>query len=135
MRTPNDLDKNVVDAWLHAGRTSRISGLDLAPMAHPVLPETAQCIVKGQAAAYFLRQHPQDNIWFLKKFAPSRRPSDAYLNTVHECLPGGFEFFTCTQRRLVTAGHVDHRYSVYRTPEFCDWLEGTILMPKVPGSP
>jgi len=100
-----------------------------------MLPDTAQCIVKGQAAAYFLRQHPQDNIWLLKKFASSRRPSDAYLNTVHECLPGGFEFFTCTQRRLVTAGHVDHRYSKYRAPEFSAWLEGTILMPKVPGSP
>ena len=135
MRAPNDTGKNVVDAWLSSGQTMRISGLDLSPVPHPVFPETAQCIVKGQAAAYFLRQHPQENIWLLKKFAPSRRPSDAYLNIVHECLPGGFEFFTCTQRRLLTAGHLDRRYSAYGATEFNDWIEGTILMPKVPGSP
>ena len=113
IRTATDPDNDIVDHWLRSGQTARISGLDFLPVPHPTMPDVAQCIVKGQAAVYFLRQHPQDNVWLLKKFTPSRRPSDAYLNTVHECLPGGIEFFTCTQRRLVTSGHVDHRYSAY----------------------
>lgn len=135
MPTRNITHQDVIDRWLGAGQTARISGLDFTPLAHPILPDTAQRIVKGQAAGYLLRQHPQGNVWFLKKFAPSRRPSDAYLQAVDRCLPGGVEFFTCTQRRLITANHVDHRYSAYKAAEFLSWIEGTILMPKVPGSP
>ena len=126
---------SAIDAWHGSGKTVRIAGLDFLPMSHPILAETVQTIVKGQAAAYFLRQQPQGNTWLLKKFAPSRRPSDAYLAAVHACLPGGVEFFTCTQRRLLCTRHVDGRYSEYKSHELSAWLDGSILMPKVPGSP
>jgi hypothetical protein len=103
-------------------------------MCHPAFQDTAQRVVKGQAAVYFLRQQPHGSVWLLKKFSPSRRPSDEYLARVQECLPGGIEFFTCTQRRFLSADLVDGRYSPYRAPEFAAWLEGTLLMPKVPGT-
>jgi serine/threonine protein kinase len=135
MIAPNDVGENVVDTWLWSHLTVRILGLDFEPLPHLVLSDAAQCIVKGQAAVYFLRQQSQGNIWLLKKFTPSRRPSDEYLEAVHQCLPGGIEFFTCTQRRLITPDHVDRRYSAYKAWDLFSWLAGTILMPKVPGSP
>jgi serine/threonine protein kinase len=129
-----DTGVSSVDAWLWSGQTMRLAGLDFVPMCHPAFQDTAQRVVKGQAAVYFLRQQPHGSVWLLKKFSPSRRPSDEYLARVQECLPGGIEFFTCTQRRFLSADLVDGRHSPYRAPEFAAWLEGTILMPKVPGT-
>ncbi|NLX15201.1 MAG: hypothetical protein GXY44_16355 [Phycisphaerales bacterium] len=127
-------DQGVVEQWLASHQPARIAGFDLQPVAHPLLPDTPQRIVKGQAAVYFLKdQH--DNIWLLKKFTLSRRPTDAYLEQVSKLLPGRASFFTCTQRRILCSDHLDYSYSNYRNHELSDWLTGTILMPKVPGSP
>lgn len=126
---------NSIDRWLCSGKSARIVGLDLMPVAHPVLTDTAQCVVKGQASVFFLREQTHGSQWLLKKFAPSRQPTDAYLEAVQRCLPGGAAFFTCTQRRLLTAGHYARWQSAYNSPELAVWLEGTILMPKVPGMP
>ena len=93
MNASNGAAKNVVDGWLQAGQTVRISGLDFMPKSHRVLTDAALCVIKGQATAYFLCQHPKGNIWLLKKFAPSKRPSDEYMHAVHHCLPGGIEFY------------------------------------------
>jgi len=135
MTTTDNTCTEVVDDWLSSNLTARISGLDLKPIPHPILPNSAQCVVKGQASVFFLRQYPHGHTWLLKKFAPSRRPSDLYLEAVTRCLPGGASFFTCTQRRLLTARHLDWRSSEYRDANLAGWLEGTVLMPKVPGSP
>lgn len=52
--------------WLASGLTARICGLDMAPIPHPLLPSEPQRIAKGQASAYFLRQHPHGHQWLLK---------------------------------------------------------------------
>ena len=127
--------QEIIEHWLASGEPVRISGLDLVPMSHPAMPDMPRCVTKGQATVFFLKQVPFGNVWLLKKFAPSRRPSDEYLAAVTQCLPGGIEFFTCTQRRLLTTRHLDRWNSGFSNPGMAQWLEGTILMPKVPGSP
>ena len=130
-----DSGREILEHWLASGQTVRISGLDFIPMPHPSMPQMPRCVMKGQATAFFLRQVPFENTWLLKKFAPSRRPSNDYLAAATRCLPGSVEFFTCVQRRLLTAKHLDTWNSGFRSTQMSQWLEGTILMPKVPGSP
>jgi len=134
MSTSIPMNGDVMEHWLLSGKSARISGLDLKPLAHPAMPSTPRRVVKGQAAVYFMQQSPHQNTWLIKKFTPSRRPSDTYLQAVSRCIPGQAEFFTCTQRRFLTAGHLDRRYSQYVSDGLPDWIEGTILMPAVPGS-
>jgi len=128
-------DRDIMERWLHSGLTARISGLDLKPLPHPILPGSPQCVVKGQASVYFMQQHLHDNIWLLKKFIPSRRPTNAHLEAVSRYIPGKACFFTCTQRRILESKHLDRRYSAFKDPELIRWLQDVILMPKVPGSP
>ena len=134
MDTKMNTDIDVANHWLLSGQTMRISGLDLKPLAHPILHKTVWCITKGQATVFFLEQVSHGKIWLLKKFSPGRRPTDEYLQTVNDYLPGGAEFFTCTQRRLLCPEHIDWRNSPYKRSGMANFIEGTILMPKVPGT-
>jgi len=127
--------ETLMNEWLASGQTARICGLDFEPVPHPAMPDTPQCVVKGQASVFFLRQTPHNNTWLLKKFAPARRPMDDYLQAVTQYLPGDAAFFTCTQRRFVQSSHLDRAFSGFNEPQLGSWLEGTILMPKVPGEP
>jgi len=131
----SDLDTTVVDRWLTSGETIRLCGLDLRPLPHPLMPGRARSVTKGQATVWFLGQHPHGTRWLLKKFHNAQRPTDAYLNAVHQCLPGSISFFTCMQRRLVEARHLDAYASGFRESTLAAWLAGTVLMPKVPGEP
>lgn len=124
---------DVMQRWLLSGMTARISGLDFIPVAHPLAPNTVSSITKGQACVYLIRQIPQETIWFLKEFAPSRRPDDRYLLEVARHVPGHLEFISCTQRRLLAREHVDRHHSDFRDPGLADFLDGCILTPKVPG--
>jgi len=126
-------DAEVVERWLLSGKTARISGLDLKPLPHPMMLDVPQSVKKGQATVFFVKQFPHGHIWLLKKFAPSRRPSNAYLGALNSCVPGQIGFFACTQRRLLNAGHLDRRHAAFGDTNLARWLEGTILMPRVPG--
>jgi len=134
MDTNMNTDIDVTNSWLQSGQTIRISGLDLRPLAHPILDKTVRCITKGQATVFFLEQVPHGRIWLLKKFTTGRRPTDEYMQAVNDYLPGGPGFYTCTQRRLLCREHIDRRNSTYRQSEMENFIEGTILMPKVPGT-
>jgi hypothetical protein len=117
-------NNDIVSDWLTSCQTVRICGLDLRPVPHGVFPNRPLCIVKGQAAVYFLRDVRHGNIWLLKVFSPGRRPTDDYLAAVGRCLPGTAEFFTCKQRRLLTEDHMDLRNSDYRNPALARLTEG-----------
>ncbi|GEM_PF-3421285 len=134
MPAANDGSFDLMERWLASGGTARISGFDVRPVPHPLLPETVQSVTKGQASVFFLRQEPHGNIWLLKKFSPSKSPSHEYLKAIHRYLPAGPEFFSCTQRRILTVHHVDWRHSEFKSSEFVSWIEGAIFMPKVPGA-
>jgi len=125
---------DIVNEWLNSAQTVRLCGLDLKPIPHSVFNDRVLCIVKGQAAVYFLRDQRHRNSWLLKVFNPGRRPADDYLNAVSQHLPGPAAFFTCTQRRILTEDHVDLRNSGYRNPAFVRLIEGAVMMPKVPGT-
>ena len=127
--TENDIMNN----WMQSGLTARIAGIDLLPTRHPMLKNSIQCVTKGQATVYFLSQSLQANTWILKKFTPAKKPTNEYLTSISDCLPGGLEFFSCLQRRFLTADHFDIRNSNYKNRGLTSYLEGTILMPKVPG--
>ncbi len=127
-------NKDIVNDWLTSGQAFRICGQDLRPVPHGVFADRAFCIIKGQAEVYFLEQVPHGNIWLLKVFAPGRRPTDDYLGAVSGYLPGTAEFFTCTQRRLLTEDHMDLRNSGFRNPALARLTEGAVMMPKVPGT-
>jgi hypothetical protein len=129
------IDTDILREWLQSRLTARICGLDLRPKPSPYWEGAPQCITKGQASVTFFEQVPQGHTWLIKIFTPGRRPTDEYLLAVESCLPGTAAFFTCTQRRLLTRGHVDLRASSYRNPALADLLEGAIMMPKVPGTP
>lgn len=131
--TSNESDP--VTSWLASGRCVRISGLDLRPLPHPAMKDTPWCIVKGQASVYFLEDANHHHRWLLKKFSLSRRPSDEYLRRVSQCLPGRAELFTCIQRRFLKPQHLDRVFSGYWDARLAGWLDGTILMPQVPGQP
>jgi len=129
----DDQEADIMDRWLASNSTARLSGLDLRPMPHRVFPGLAYRVTKGQGTVFFLEQYTHRNVWLLKKFAASRRPSDAYLESVTDYLPGGAAFFTCSQRRILRAGHMDRTRSDFRDERLALYLEGTILMPKAPG--
>jgi len=129
-----EIGKDLPHEWLSSGSTVRIAGLDLRPRAHPIMPGSVLSIVKGQATVFFLEQAHRKHIWLLKIFSPSRRPTDDYLSAVNDSLPGSIEFYTCTQRRLLQGNHVDLRQSEFSHPQLVRFLEGAILMPKVPGT-
>ncbi len=129
------LEPDMIASWLSSGRTVRISGLDLRPLPHPAMKDTPWCIVKGQASVYFLEDANHHHRWLLKKFSLSRRPSDEYLRRASQCLPGRAELFTCTQRRFLKPQHLDRVFSGHRDARLASWLDGTLLMPKVPGQP
>ena len=129
------IDTDFPRDWLPSGQTVRICGQDFRPNPSGHLAGAPLCIQKGQATVVFLEQVPQGHTWLLKLFTPGRRPTEAYLLAVEQCLPGSAAFFACTQRRLLTREHLDLRASSYRNPGLLNWVEGAIIMPKVPGIP
>jgi Protein tyrosine and serine/threonine kinase len=134
VRIDQTTNTDIVNDWLNSGQSARLCGLDLKPIPHSVFPDRPLCIVKGQAAVYFLREKQRGNVWLLKLFNPGRRPADDYLNAVGQYLPGPAAFFTCTQRRILTKDHLDLRNSGYRNTDFARLIEGAVMMPKVPGT-
>jgi len=129
----NKFDDILID-WLKSNKQARIAGLSLVPIAHPLMSDSVQCITKGQATVYFLKQHPYGHTWLLKKFASAKRPDDDYLFKTAKYLPGTNEFYTCTQRRFLKSNHFDIRNSDFKNKRLSKMLDGSILMPKVPGN-
>lgn len=127
------MNNPVLCEWLQSGRTARICGLDIRPKPSRHWAGAPQCITQGQATAIFFDQMPQGNTWLIKIFRPGRRPADDYLQTVESYLPGAAAFFACMQRRFLTAEHLDQRASSFKHTALADLLEGSIMMPKVPG--
>jgi serine/threonine protein kinase len=132
--TMTNTNMDIIHDWLKSGQVVRICGQDFRPVRHNVSIERPLCLVKGQAAVYFLQQVPHGHIWLLKIFTPGRRPADDYLQAVSRCLPGTAGFFTCTQRRILTKDHLDFTRPGYKNQSLAHLAEGAVMMPKVPGT-
>jgi serine/threonine protein kinase len=86
-------------------------------------------IQRGQATAYVLADR-QNRGWILKKFLPGRDPEVAYIRAIRGLVPNETGFESGSQRRILTSHAVGRGFG---TPEFTEWVEKTILMPRVGG--
>ena len=123
----------VADRWLNSGKPACLCGHKLMPQAHPFMPDTASCVTRGQATSYPLKQEGSPVTWVLKKFTRTRCPSRDYTERVAQCLPGGTEFVAGAQRRVVQVARRASGHSLFHDTEFAEWLDGTVLMTRVPG--
>jgi serine/threonine protein kinase len=120
---------NVATEWLRSGETASLDGIDLVPLPYGDGTSLPVSIARGQATAYVLADR-QNRGWILKKFLPGRDPELAYVRAIRGLVPleGGFE--SGSQRRVLTPQGVGRGFG---TPEFNEWIDKTILMPRVSG--
>lgn len=114
--------------WLDSGQAAVIDGLALRPQPHPVSGHIVLSTSKGQAAVYYLRDDGQGE-WMLKKFHPGRAPDAANILAVQSLVPREKGFEAAFQRRCVRSDMVSR--SGFASPQFLDWIDSTLLMPRV----
>jgi serine/threonine protein kinase len=116
--------------WLRNGAFASLDGVEVTPLRHPYLRDIPLSISRGQAMAYFLTDRQQRS-WILKKFLPGRDPDGTYIRAIRDLIPRQNGFESGTQRRVLSASSIG---TGFRPPAFVDWIENTILMPRVSGS-
>jgi hypothetical protein len=111
--------------WLTSGQPAVIDGLALKPQAFRgrILSMTF-----GQAVVYYLRDERQGE-WILKKFNPGQSPEAVYILAVQSLVPRESGFESAFQRRCIRRDLVSP--SGFSPSEFVDWVDGTLLMPRV----
>jgi hypothetical protein len=114
--------------WLDSGRSAAVHGLALRPQAHPISSHMVLASSRGQAAVYCLRDDAQGE-WRLKKFHPGRAPDAAHILAVQSLVPRHKGFESAFLRRCLRRDAVSR--TAYSPPEFVDWIDGTVLMPRV----
>jgi hypothetical protein len=114
--------------WLMSGQPAVIDGLALRPQPHSPGSHIVLEIVKGQAAVYYLRDNGQGE-WMLKKFRPGRAPDAANVVAVQSLVPQETGFEAAFLRRCLRGSMVSR--SGFAPPEFIDWIDGTLLMPRI----
>lgn len=121
---------NPVDLWLQSNQEAKIESLILKPREYPNLKGTAIICTRGQAQAFFLNDN-QKKSWILKKFLPGKEPELTYIRAIegilpnHKCFQSGKKRFILSSTSLANDG--------YYSDTFSNWLEGSIMMPKIPG--
>lgn len=123
---------NEVESWLRSGKPASIGGQCLRPLEHGRLAGTPLSVQCGQAQAYFLRSKDGET-FVLKKFLPGRSPDSNYLLKIKNVVPDHDGLRCGTDRILLTAGLLQKRFGYYRSASMDEWLEGTVLMPRVLG--
>ncbi|HYP26103.1 MAG TPA: serine/threonine-protein kinase [Blastocatellia bacterium] len=122
----NDLGEK----WLRAGQYASIEGMKLRPKESQRLVGSPIVISRGQADAYFLTDNKNQQ-WILKKFLPGRNPDAGYIKALQALIPQAPGFESGYKRRVLHRGSLSN--SDYYSSEFLDWIEHTVLMPKIPG--
>ncbi len=120
---------NIAVEWLHSGEAASLDGIELVPMPHPDLASVPVSIARGQATAYVLEDR-QSCGWILKKFSTGRDPELTYIHAIRSLVPQGTGFESGSQRRVLSPRLVGRGFS---TPGFIQWIDKTILMPRVGG--
>lgn len=120
---------NVAAEWLRSGERASLDGIELLPLAYPDFASMPISLQRGQATAYVLEDR-QNRGWILKKFLPGRDPEITYVRAIRSLVPHETGFESGSQRRILAAHAVGRGFA---TPEFAEWIEKTILMPRVVG--
>jgi hypothetical protein len=114
--------------WLMSGRAAVVDGLALRPQPHSHSAHMVLATSKGQAAVYYLRDNGQGE-WMLKKFHPGRAPDAANVLAVQSLVPRESGFEAAFLRRCLRGSMLLR--TGYAPPEFIDWINGTLLMPRI----
>ena len=120
---------SVAAEWLRSGEVASLDGIDVVILSYPGLPSMPFELKRGQASAFVLKDRQSRN-WILRKFSPGRDPEIAYVRAIRNLVPHETGFESGSQRRILTSHAVGRGFA---TPEFADWIEKTILMPRVGG--
>lgn len=119
-----------VEQWLHSGQSASLEGINLTMIPHPYLRHVPLSIERGQALAYFL-EDGSGRSWILKKFVPGKQPDGSYIRAIRSLVPASAGFESGSQRRVLSRGSVGPNY---QPRGFAEWVENTILMPRIGGS-
>src|ERR1051326_767777 len=114
--------------WLDSGRSAGIDGLGLRPQRHRACSQMVLASSRWQAAVYCLLDDGQGE-WRLKKFHPGRAPDPAHVLAVQSLVPRHPGFESAFLRRCIRRDAVSR--TGYSPAEFIDWIDGTVLMPRV----
>jgi len=87
---------------------------------------------KGQAEAFFLIDDSMKR-WILKKFHTGCDLNHGYLTRVAAILPREPGLACGTEREILSTGALARDHGSYYDQAFDQWLDGTVLMPKVAG--
>jgi serine/threonine protein kinase len=120
---------NVAAEWLRSGETASLDGIELIPLAYPEFSNVPISLSRGQATAFVLEDR-QNRGWILKKFLPGHEPEITYIGAIRSLVPYEAGFESGSQRRILTSHAVGPGFG---TPEFAQWIQQTILMPRVRG--
>ncbi len=126
------MSAEVVEVWLQSGRCVRICQVSLRPIEHALLTGKPLSSQKGQAEAFFLIDE-DGNWWILKKFHNNCNLDRNYLNRIGSVLPRHKAFSCGTERHVLSQGTLQNILGCHYSPDLDNWLDRTILMPRISG--
>ena len=119
-----------VDAWLQSAQYRTIGSLALRPRPHPLLPEISFVVSHRQAEVFFAESR-DGQLYLIKKFHRGMALDRGYLAAIASLIPRDDAFASGTKRSIIRAADV---VPLHPSPSLlADWLDGTVLMPKVNG--
>jgi serine/threonine protein kinase len=118
--------------WHRSGKPAALDGHRLRPRPAKAMPDTPLTVQRGQADSLFCREQAGRDL-ILKKFNPGRDPGIDYLKAIGPLLPPHRGFTCGTGRRVLEARDVKNERACYYTRPFQQWVDGTVLMPKIDG--
>ena len=126
------MSAEVISKWLNRSLYAKINQIHLKPIEHKLLKGKPISCQKGQAEVFFLVDN-NGNWWILKKFHNTCALDHAYLEKISSLLPQEEGFRCGMERQVLVKGSLDSSQKYYHNLEFNQWLDGTILMPRIKG--
>lgn len=121
-----------VETWLKSRKYAQIDGKRLKPLPHRALKGMPMAVQRGQAEVFFLLSD-NGKQWIIKKFHQGRCPNKSYLKSVNRMLPKHKGFRSGINRRVLTEKHLKKIHGCYYNRNLQQWLDGSILMPRIKG--
>lgn len=124
----------IANVWLQSGLPALIRGVKLVPKQHPRFKNLAYYEEGKQGRAFHLVQPSNKREWILKKFTSEMQPERSYVVSVRSLVPKSICFQAASKRIVLTPEDIKPGEGIYSSGELSKWLDGTILMPKMPGT-
>lgn len=124
----------IANVWLQSGLPALIRGVKLIPQQHPRFKNLAYYEEGKQGRAFHLSQPSNKREWILKKFNSEMQPERSYISSVRTLVPKSISFQAAAKRIVLVPEDIKIAEGAYSSAELAKWLDGTILMPKMPGT-